>query len=84
MQSKVKVTGKVKVQGHILGQSSYGPFHSMLIDPPNIEIQLVQNLTLKIQGQDHGWGQSSRSNIWSSILSTCINFIHVHQPILEK
>ena len=32
----------------------------MLIDPPILEIQLFQNLTFEIQGQDHEWGQNSK------------------------
>ena len=33
-------------------------FRSMSISHPIPEIQLFQNLTLKIQGQGHGWGRS--------------------------
>ena len=35
----------------------------MSIDPPNSEIQLFQNLTMKIHGQGHVWGQRSRSRL---------------------
>ena len=51
------------------------PFHSMSISHPIPEIQLFQNLTLKIQGQCHGWGQSLKSQCESNILSTHILFI---------
>ena len=37
--------------------------------------QLFQNLTLKIKGQGHGWGHSSKSQCGSSILLTHIPFV---------
>ena len=50
-------------------------FCSMSTDPPIPEIWLFQNLTLKIQGHDHGWSQSSRSHSGSDILSTHIPLV---------
>ena len=47
----------------------------MLIGPPIPDMQLFKKLTLKIQGQGHGWGQSSKSQRESSILSTHIPFV---------
>ena len=47
----------------------------MSIGPPILEIQHFQSLTLKIKGQGHGWGHSSKSQCWSSILSTNIPFV---------
>ena len=47
----------------------------MLIDPPIPEMQLFKKLTSKIQGQGHGWGQSSKSQCESNILSTHIPFV---------
>ena len=47
----------------------------MSIGPPIPEIQHFQNLTLKIKGQSHGWGHSSKSQCGSSILSTRIPFV---------
>ena len=47
----------------------------MSIGPPILEIQHFQHLTLKIKGQGHGWGHSSKSQCWSSILSTNIPFV---------
>ena len=41
----------------------------MLIGPPIPEMQLFEKLTLKIQGQGHGWGHSSKSRCESNILS---------------
>ena len=46
----------------------------MLIGPPIPGIQLFQNLTLKIQGQGHGRGQSRKSQHGSNIQSTHIHF----------
>ena len=51
------------------------PFCTMLIGHFVPEIRLFQNLTLKIQGQDHGWGERWKSQHGSSILSTNIPFI---------
>ena len=51
------------------------PFRSMSIGPPILEIQHFQNLTLKIKGQGHGWGHSSKSQCGSNILSTHIPFV---------
>ena len=50
------------------------PFCSMSIGHPVPELWLLQNLTLKIKGQGHGWGHSSKSQCGSSILSTHIPF----------
>ena len=47
----------------------------MLIGPPVPEIHLFRKLTLKIQGQGHGWGQSSKSQCESNILSTHIPLV---------
>ena len=47
----------------------------MLIGPPVPEIQPFKKLTLKIQGQGHGWGQSSKSQCKSNILLTHIPFV---------
>ena len=50
------------------------PFCSMPIDHPIHKIKLFQNLTLKIRGQGHGWGESWKSQHGSNILSTRIPF----------
>ena len=47
----------------------------MLIGPPIPEMQLFKKLTLKIQGQGHRWGQSSKSQCESNILSTHNPFV---------
>ena len=47
----------------------------MSIGPTILEIQHFQNLTLKIKGQGHVWGHSSKSQCGSSILSTHIPFV---------
>ena len=51
------------------------PFRSMSIGHPIPEIRLFQNLTLKIQGQGHGWGKRWKSQHGSNILSTHIPLI---------
>ena len=50
-------------------------FHSMSIGYPIHKIRLFQNLTLKIQGQGHGWGESWKLQHGSNILSTHIPLI---------
>ena len=69
MRSQFKVTMWVKhpIDSH--------PFCSMSIGHPIPEVWLFQNLTLKIKGEVHGWGHSSKSQRGSSILSTRIPFI---------
>ena len=47
----------------------------MSIGHPIPELRLFQNLTLKIKGQGHGWGQSWKSQCGSNILSAHIPFI---------
>ena len=77
VRSKFKVTKQVwlpKGQGHIVDPTSC-PFCSMLINPPIPEIQLFQNLTLKIQGQGRGRGQSSKPQSLSHFLLIHIHFV---------
>ena len=76
-KSKVKVMVEVTVQSHNVGLASYRltslSFH--FGRPPILENQHFQNLTLKIKGQDHWWGHSSKSQCASNILSTHIPFV---------
>ena len=51
------------------------PFRSMSIGPPIPEIQHFQKLTLKIKGQGHGWGNNSKLQCGSDILSTHIPLV---------
>ena len=53
----------------------------MSIDPPIPEIQHFQNLTLKIQGQGHGWGVNWKSQHGSNILSTHTSLIPCQSAI---
>ena len=46
----------------------------MSIGHPIPKLRLLQNLTLKIKGQGHGWGHTSKSKWGSNILSTHIPF----------
>ena len=57
------------------------PFRSMSIGPPIPEIQHFQNLTLKIQGQCHGWGGHWKSQHGSNILLTHIPLIPCQSAI---
>ena len=41
----------------------------MFIGPPIPEIKLFKKLTLKIQGQGHGWSRSSKSQCESNIMN---------------
>ena len=75
-RSQLKVTKKVY---HPI--DSY-PFRSMSIGPPIPGIQLFQNLTLKIQGQGHGWGQSLKSQHGSCIQSTHIPLVPCQLALL--
>ena len=66
---KLKVTTWVQ---HIIDSHL---FRSMSIGHPLPEIRLFQNLTLKIQGQGHGWGQSWKAQSGCNILLTHIPFV---------
>ena len=50
-------------------------FNSMSIGHPIPEIWRFQNLTLKIQGQGHGWGECWESQSGCNILSIHIPFV---------
>ena len=47
----------------------------MSIRHPIPELRLFENLTLKIKGQGHGWGHSSKSQCGSNILSIHFSFV---------
>ena len=64
--------GQPHCSSNIISNSQ--PFHSMWVNPPISEIQQFQNLTLKIQGKGHWWGQSSKSQHGSNIISIQIPF----------
>ena len=66
---------------NILSSIDSHPFRSMSIDPPIPEIQYFQSLTLKIQGQGHGWGGHWRSQHGSNIISTHIPLIPCQSAI---
>ena len=69
VRSQFKVTMWVKhpIDSH--------PFRSMSSCPFIPEIPHFRNLTLKIKGEGHEWGHSSKSQCGSSILSTHIPFV---------
>ena len=74
-RSRSWVRGMLKVTTWVQHSIDSHPFHSMSIGHPIPEIQLFQNLTLKIQGQCHVWGQSWKSQSGCNILSTHIPFV---------
>ena len=59
-------------------------FRSVLIGPPISEIQVLKKLTLKIQGQGHWWGQSSKSQCEFNILSTHIPLVPCYGPPIPE
>ena len=56
-RSRSWARGKLEVTTWVQHSIDSHPFCSMSIGHPIPEIQLFQNLTLKIQGQGHGWGE---------------------------
>ena len=74
-RSRSWVRGKLKVITRVQHSIDSHPFHPMSMGHPIPEIQLFQNLTLKIQGQGDGWGQSWKSQSGCNILSTPIPFV---------
>ena len=73
--SRSWVRSKLKVTTWVQHSVDSHPFRSMWIGHPIPEIRFFQNLTLKIKGQGHGWGHSSKSQCGSNILSAHIPFI---------
>ena len=74
---KVQVMGEIKVESHNMGPT-FSRLTSLLfhVDRASLpELWLFQNLTLKIKGQGHGWGHSSKSQGRFNILSTHIPFV---------
>ena len=74
-RSRSWVRSKLKVITWVLHSVDSHPFRSMSIGHPVPELWLFQNLTLKIKGQGHGWGHSSKWQGGSNILSTHIPFV---------
>ena len=66
-QSKVTMWVQHPIDSH--------SFCSMSIGHPIPELWLFQNLTLKIKGQGHEWGHTSKSQCGSNILSIHIPFV---------
>ena len=57
------------------------PFNSMSIVHSIPKIWLFLNLTLKIQCQGHGWGESWKSQSECNIVSTHIPFVPCQSPL---
>ena len=73
--SRSWVRSQFKVTMWVLHPIDSHPFRSMSMGPPIPDIQHFQNLTLKIKGQGHGWGNNSKSQCGSNILLTHIRFV---------
>ena len=73
--SRSWVRSHFKVKMWVWHPISSHPFHSMSIGHPIPQLRLFQNFTLKIKGQGHGWGHSSKSQCGSNILSIHISFV---------
>ena len=71
---KDKVIIEVKVESHNVGPT-FSRLTSMWIRHPIPELRLFQNLSLKIKGQGHASGHTSKSQCGSNILSTHIPFV---------
>ena len=56
-------------------KSTHIPFVPCQSGIPFVSYDFFKNLTLKIKGQGHGWGHSSKSQCGSSILSNHILFV---------
>ena len=76
------LTFKIQGQSHSLRSlnrynilSTHIPFIPCWSAFPFLRCSYLKKLTLKIQGQGHGWGQSQKSQCESNILSTHIPFI---------
>ena len=52
---------RLKVTTWVQHSVDLHPLRSMSIGHPIPELRLFRNLTLKIKGQDHGWGHSPKS-----------------------
>ena len=74
-RSRSWVRWRLKVTTWVQHSIDSHPFNSMSISHPIPEIWLFQNLTLKIQGQGHGWGEHWKSLSGCNILSTHIPFV---------
>ena len=74
-RSRSWVRGKLKVTTWVQYSIDSHLFDPMSIGHPIPEIWLFQNLTLKIQGQGHGWGECWKSQSGCNILSIHIPFV---------
>ena len=74
-RSRLWVRSKLKVITWAQHSVDSHPFRSMSIGHPIPELWLFQKLTLKIKGQCHGWGHSSKSQCESNIISTHTPFV---------
>ena len=81
LRSRSWVRWPLKVTAWVQHSIDSHPFNSMPIGHPIPEIWLFQNLTLKIQGQGHGWGECWKSQSGCNILSIHIPFVPCQSAI---
>ena len=76
-KSKVKIMGEGNVESHNMGPTFYRltslSFH--VNRSSHSWYDFFQHLTLKIEGQGHGWGQCWKSQSGCNMLSTRIPFV---------
>ena len=74
---KVKVMAKVNpmITFEALSSINMFAFHFVAIGPFLAEIQQIPYLTLKIQGQCHGQGQTPWSHLRPRVVSICLLFV---------
>ena len=80
-RSKSWVRWTLKVTTWVQHSIDSHPFNSMSIGHPIPKIWLFLNLTLKIQCQGHGWGESWKSQSECNIVSTHIPFVQCQSPL---
>ena len=79
-RSRSWVRSKLKVTKWVQHSVYSHPFHSMSIGHPIPELRHFQNLTLKIQGQGHGWGHSSKDTVLLTYYRLTSLLFHVNLP----
>ena len=72
---------EVNIESHNMGSTFYRLTSlSMSIGYPIHKISLFKNLTLKIQGQGHGWGKVESHNIGPTFYRLTSLWFHINRP----
>ena len=84
-KSKVKVMGEVGIESHNMGPTFYWLISLYFHDnrPSHSWLWLFQNLTLKIQGQGHGWGERWKSQS-TRVITMLLAGLHIAQGLHNK